>query len=154
MRLSKIFYLVIFSVLLIGLHSNSAQAQGTGGDFGIGAMLGEPTGVSIKSWFNEQAAFDVGAAWSIAGRESLHMHADYLRHSWFEKNDQLAFYYGIGGRIIFTDEAQLGARVPLGLTYVFENVPFDLFLEAAPILDLTPDVELAGNGAVGIRYYL
>jgi hypothetical protein len=37
---------------------------------------------------------------------------------------------------------------------VFENVPFDLFLEAAPILDLTPDVELAGNGAVGIRYYL
>jgi hypothetical protein len=123
-------------------------------NFGLGLMLGEPTGVSVKSWLGQKSAFDIGAAWSLSGRnEALHMHADYLYHRWFEDRENLAFYYGLGGRIIFSDNAMAGIRIPFGLTYVFDSVPFDLFVEAVPILDLSPDVEFAGNGAVGIRYY-
>ncbi len=154
MRLSRIFYLIILVALFTAVHTEDAKAQGTAGDFGIGAMLGEPTGISVKSWFNEHTAFDVGAAWSLSDEEALHMHADYLWHSWFEQNDQVALYYGIGGRVIFSDDAQAGVRVPIGLNYVFEEVPFDLFLEAVPILDIIPDVEFSGNGAVGVRYYI
>jgi hypothetical protein len=28
-----------------------------------------------------------------------------------------------------------------------------MFVEAVPIVDLAPDTKLAGNGAVGLRYY-
>lgn len=133
----------------------TAQASSDNrGNFGIGIMLGEPTGVSVKAWNSSRSAFDIGAAWSLTGREeALHLHSDYLLHSWFNNAEDLAFYYGIGGRVIFADDATAGIRLPLGLNFIFQTIPFDLFVEAVPILDLTPDTELAGNGAVGIRYY-
>jgi hypothetical protein len=155
MRSSRIGLLIFLIGMWLILNPDAAKAQANNGDFGIGVLLGEPTGASVKSWLSDKTAFDVGVAWSLAGRnEALHLNSDFLLHSWFEQNDQLAFYYGLGGRIIFADDAQAGVRVPLGLNYVFESIPFDLFLEAVPILDLTPEIEFAGNGAVGIRYYI
>ncbi|MEX1063299.1 MAG: hypothetical protein WEC12_06825 [Balneolaceae bacterium] len=151
------FFLVIGAYSTLMPDASKAQADSdNGGNFGIGLMLGEPTGISVKSWNNDRSAFGIGAAWSLSGRnEAVHLHADHLWHSWFENVDtgRLAFYYGIGGRMIFADDATAGVRTPLGLNFVFQNVPLDLFVEAVPILDLTPDTELAGNGAVGIRYY-
>lgn len=159
MSLSKTIVLFLVTGLLLCMKPNSleAQANSEGGEnFGIGIMFGEPTGITVKSWNGDRSAFDVGAAWSLSGRnEAIHLHADYLLHSWFDDVDRgrLAFYYGIGGRIIFADAATAGVRIPIGLNYVFENATFDIFAEAVPILDLTPDTEFAGNGAVGIRYY-
>nr|WP_286670483.1 hypothetical protein [Fodinibius salsisoli] len=116
--------------------------------------MGEPTGASVKYWLSNNSAFDIGAAWSLADRnEALHMHTDFLWHSWFRNEQNLAFYYGAGARVIFADDAEAGIRVPVGLTYVFESIPFDLFLEAVPILDFAPETKLAGNGGVGLRYY-
>ena len=154
---SFIAIIIFLSVTMTGLTPGSAHAQPgteTGGTFGLGAMLGEPSGVSVKIWNNQRSAFGIGAAWSLTGdEESLYMNADYLIHDWFTDTENLAFYYGLGGRIIFTDDPNIGVRVPLGLNFVFDEIPFDLFVEAAPILDVSPDVELAGNGAAGIRYY-
>lgn len=153
MQRSKI---LVFIILMVVLQSASLHAQAVNNinkELGLGAMLGEPTGVSVKFWTGNETAIDVGAAWSLSGRnEALHLHSDLLFHSWFADTENLAFYYGIGGRVIFANEAQAGVRVPIGLTYVFDG-PFDLFVEAVPILDLTPDTDFAGNGAVGIRYY-
>lgn len=147
----------VILLLTVTFTSSLVQAQsgpGHGRNFGLGIMLGEPSGVTVKNWLSETAAFDIGAAWSLSGRnESLHMHADFLMHSWFPENDGLAFYYGLGGRVIFANSPTAGARIPLGLTYVFTNAPLDLFVEAVPIVDLAPDLEFAGNGAVGLRYY-
>lgn len=156
MRSLKILGLLIVTGALTGVMTNQVKAQadrGGGGNLGIGAMFGEPTGISVKSWNNERTAFDVGAAWSLTEDEALHMHTNFLIHSWFEDTEDLAFYYGIGGRVIFADDSQVGVRVPLGLNYVFPEGTFDIFVEAVPIMDLTPETEFAGNGAVGIRYY-
>lgn len=155
---TKLTFLLFLSfITVIQMESASAQANtGNGGNFGIGVMFGEPTGISIKNWTGESTAFDLGAAWSLSGRnEAIHMHADFLFHSWFSDIDRgkLAFYYGIGGRVIFADDPTAGVRIPLGLNYVFETIPFDLFVEAVPIFDIAPDTEFAGNGAFGIRYY-
>lgn len=153
----KLFFKsLLLSVLMIGfaLTINTANAQQKGSNFGIGVMLGEPTGLSVKKWLNDNTAFDIGAAWSLSDtNEALHLHTDFLIHNWFNDNPNLAFYYGIGGRTILDDEAKLGIRIPLGLNYVFENGPFDVFVEAVPIFDIVPDTKFAGNGAVGLRFY-
>lgn len=158
MKLSNLLAGVVIIGMLFSLTPDTANSQVIDeerGSLGLGVLIGEPTGVSVKSWNSSRSAFDIGAAWSLAGREgeALHLHTNFLLHSWFSDTDNLAFYYGIGGRTIFADDATVGIRAPFGLNYVFPNVPFDLFVEAAPILDLTPEVELAGNGGVGIRYY-
>ena len=147
--------LIIFINLTMLPASTSAQANVDGTrNLGLGLMLGEPTGVSVKSWLGTKSAFDIGAAWSLSGRnEALHLHADYLYHRWLKNREALAFYYGMGGRVIFSDNAVAGVRVPFGLTYVLNGIPFDLFVEAAPIIDISPEVEFAGNGAFGVRYY-
>lgn len=142
--------------IIIGIAStyHTATAQQKGDNFGIGIMIGEPTGLTIKKWMSDNTAFDIGAAWSLSdANEALHLHSDFLLHNWFEDNPNLAFYYGIGTRTILDDDAKLGIRIPLGLNYVFEHGPFDVFVEAVPILDIAPDTEFAGNGAVGFRFY-
>lgn len=158
MKLSQslILSIVVSILAILSPEVLKGQANGDGGNLGIGIMAGEPTGVSVKTWNSGRSAFGIGAAWSLAGRnEALHLHADYLLHSWFTEmeEERLAFYYGIGGRIIFADDPNIGVRIPIGLNYVFAGIPFDIFVEAVPILDLTPETEFAGNGAVGIRYY-
>lgn len=155
---SRVFVAIIIVAVLFMCNPEAPKAQANpdgGNNFGVGIILGEPTGLTIKSWNGDQSAFSIGAAWSLAENEALHLHADYQLHSWFQdiETGRFAFYYGIGGRIIFTDEAKVGARVPLGLNYVFDDLPFDFFMEAAPILDFSPDVELSGNGGIGARYY-
>ncbi|MFY0683512.1 MAG: hypothetical protein JXR20_03105 [Balneola sp.] len=146
----------LLAMLFIGVTTlfSSISAQQKGNNFGIGFMVGEPTGVSIKKWVTDNSAFDIGAAWSLSDKnEALHLHADFLQHNWFNDQPNLAFYYGIGARTILDSDPKFGVRVPFGLNYVFEHIPFDAFVEAVPIFDLAPDTEFAGNGAFGMRFY-
>ena len=132
-----------------------AEAEGVG--FGI--ILGEPTGVSAKFWLGGNAAVDGAAAWSVYPYAALHIHADFLWHS-FDilrvSPGQLPLYYGLGGRVkLASDEhrTRVGMRVPVGLEYLFDEPPIGLFLEVVPILDLLPGTGFGMNGAIGGRYY-
>ncbi len=44
-------------------------------------------------------------------------------------------------------------RVPLGFSYVPEEVSIDVFFEIVPVFDLMPETALGINGAIGCRYY-
>lgn len=112
----------------------------------------------MKHWLQDATAVDVAVAWSFEGNDSFTIHADYLNHNFrLIKVDKgrLPFYYGIGGRIKFNDneDTRLGVRVPLGLTYLFENITLDLFVEIVPILDLSPATDFKVNAAIGVRYF-
>lgn len=158
MKLSKIFSITLLVGIMMALTPDTvkAQANGNGGNLGLGIMLGEPTGISIKSWNNNRSAFDIGAAWSFAGNnDAIHLHADYLLHKWLNVDKgALAFYYGIGARVVLSDpDAKAGVRVPFGLNYIIPDSRVDVFAEVVPILNLTPNTDFDGNGAIGIRYY-
>lgn len=151
--------LIIVIVLAVVMIPDSAMAQDGDKNFGVGLMIGEPTGISLKYWHSQKNALAGGAAWSLGQYEAVHLHADYLWHNYsvFDDidNGRLPVYYGIGGRIVFAEnDAVLGARVPVGLNYRFEESPLDLFLEVAPTLNLVPDTDFDINGALGIRIYL
>jgi hypothetical protein len=146
------FVLIVPVLLFVLCGSSLAQDRG----FGLGVILGEPTGINFKAWTGYKTAFVGAAAWSFGRQDSLHVHLDYAVHNFrlLElKNGHLPVYYGIGARIKTGNEVRFGVRVPLGINYMFENAPLDIFLEFAPIFDLTPKTDLFFNGGIGIRYY-
>lgn len=132
-----------------------AQSQSDRGKTGIGVVIGEPTGLSMKFWQNSRNAFDLGAAWSLSGNDAISIHGDYLWHSWLDADQgDLALYYGIGARAWFTENnSAAGARIPLGINYLFEDSPVGLFVEIAPVIDFVPDTEADGSGGFGVRFY-
>ncbi|SHG26293.1 hypothetical protein SAMN05443144_1239 [Fodinibius roseus] len=157
--MKKILISVFLSAFLCISLATITQAQQAGDGVGIGFMVGEPTGLSLKSWTGGNNAFDVGLAWSLGRYDAVNIHADYLWHNYdlFSEieSGRLPFYYGIGGRLILADDdAVIGARIPVGLNYLFDNSPVGLFLEIAPIFNLAPETDFDVDGALGVRFYL
>lgn len=149
------FSTVALTLIIVFGFSIQADAQSRPGNTELGIILGEPTGLSLKAWQSNSTAFDAAVAWSFGNNESVHLHADYLRHSWLEvDNGSLAIYYGLGARVLLSDNARFGARIPVGLEYILPDTPLSLFFEVAPILDLAPATEFGVNGGLGIRYFL
>jgi hypothetical protein len=60
---------------------------------------------------------------------------------------------GRAGRIkIGGDKVVLGVKAPFGAYYKFKNMPFSMFFELAPGLNLTPSTEFDIMGGLGFRY--
>ncbi len=144
--------------LLTVIQSTTARAEHTEGPFGIGIIIGEPTGIDAKFFLSGTNAIEGAVAWSVSGKNNLHLQAEYLYHRYdlikVEKG-QLPLFFGVGGRVIFREDADdiIGVRIPVGLVYEFENAPFDVFGEIVPIMDLTPDTDFDLEGAIGARFY-
>jgi len=142
----------LFSALCAACSGSEAFARE---GVGVGLIVGEPTGVSLKYWLDRSTAID--AALAVNG--PFQFHADYLVHSNksitpSELKGRFPWYYGIGGRIKNSHETEVGVRVPVGISYLFADAPLDLFAEVAPVVDVAPTVRLGLNGAAGIRFYL
>ncbi len=145
---------VLILALAILFLSGIARSQEK--DFGLGIILGEPTGISAKKWLDDKSALDGAVAWSLVTPSSFHLHADYLYHNFniFNvKKGKLPLYFGIGFRIRIGDEDRVGIRIPVGICYLFEQSPLDIFFELGPVLDLTPATRLRLTSSVGIRYF-
>lgn len=145
---------IIFLVLTAVLTCGTVEAQDRG--FGLGIILGEPTGITGKLWTGYNTAIDGAVAWSFEKESSMHLHGDLLFHNFRRAKvdkGKLLLYYGIGGRVKFEDDSKVGVRVPLGINYLFAKAPLDFFLEIVPILDLAPSTDFSLNGAIGIRYF-
>ena len=154
------------AILLMVIGGQAAHAQE---GLGIGIILGEPTGISLKVWISEKQAIDAAAAWSFSENDSFQFHADYLVHYFYPVKSEgfqgkLPLYAGVGGRLKLEeddgtnrrndDDSLLGIRGPFGISYVFADFPIDLFIEIVPVLDVIPDTEFDINAAVGARFYI
>ena len=153
----------LIAILLCG--SASAQNSGTlDKKFGLGIIVGEPTGISGKLWTGPRTAMDGAIAWSTGTHSNVNLHFDYLMHDFNVLNvseKYFVLYYGIGTRFKFTSDHNsnnnndtiIGVRIPLGITYLFPTSPFDIFVEIVPLLDVIPDTEFEMNAGLGVRYY-
>ena len=101
-------------------------------------------------------ACDFGAAWSFQGFGHLLSQADIIWHSSLTKASSggLTLYYGIGGRVVFSSDPNVGLRLPIGLDYIFSSAPIDIFVEVVPTMDFVPDTDFQVNGGIGIRFWL
>ena len=136
---------------------------------GVGAIAGEPTGISAKKWLNKTRAIDFAAEWSFSGTATFQFHGDYLFHDYSLLRPEglkgrLPVYTGIGVRLKLKDnngdsngrnarDNVVGVRVPLGVTYLFDDAPVDLFTEIVPIMEVAPDTYFDLSAAFGARFY-
>jgi hypothetical protein len=154
--------LVIVCTAALALAPRRAAAEG--GPFGLGLILGSPTGFSAKLYLNRRNALDFALGFSFLNRRGVAAHVDYLWHPVMLADDEAFFlplYVGVGARILDhdrgndDDDLHLGARAPAGILFDFKAVPLDVFLEVALVVDIIQDhgdvIDL--NAGVGVRYY-
>lgn len=158
-------YAVITLCLFLAVQVSHAQER----SFGLGVIIGEPTGLSAKLWTSSTNAFDFGLGWSIGGDRignykgnyeggsRVHFHMDYLWHSFeaIHSSERFPLYYGFGGRINSGAgyDASVAVRGVIGIAWLPRNTPIDIFLELAPSLQLTSSTGFAIDAGFGARYF-
>ncbi len=156
--------------LLLGVPKAASAETIERGKFGIGLIVGEPTGVAVKQYLTDNTAIAGAVGFAFVGG-GLHAHADYLWHPWVltrERKFILKSYLGPGlrvfnhnqGRGSDSDDLHIGARATIGVQFEFTEVPLDAFVEAAGILEYRSDDGDHGgfgkfniNAGAGVRYY-
>lgn len=143
---------LVLAVVLLG----GGTARAEGGPFGLGLVVGEPTGITGELKLTEHTALDGAVGISLFDDRDFYFHLEFLYflpeliHG---SSVSLSAYLGIGGYMVAHRETNVGARVPFGLSLEFTAVPLEIFLEVAFKLRFIPEVDPDVGGALGFRYY-
>jgi len=175
------FGIVMFSLALLSTADARPRPNGRIGGrsfeanktFGLGLELGAPTGVTGKYFLAPSRALDfgLGGIYNYFDRYGLHVYADYLWHPVSlvsNETFELPFYIGVGGRFWdFQDRSDnanrddafaIGFRVPIGISFDFNNIPLDVFVQLVPVLDIYSgyadhSVYIDLDASFGVRYW-
>lgn len=131
--------------------------------YGLGVVVGDPTGLSGIWRMGDGLSVDGALAWSIPD-DRIHLHADCLydlvtyRDSDLP-NVEMPLYLGAGARIRLgwdqkrSSSSVLGLRIPLGVAFLPEDVPIDGFVEIAPVVGLFPETSFDLDAGLGLRVF-
>jgi hypothetical protein len=116
--------------------------------WGVGFMLGEPTGLNVKRWLGGSDAFDLGFGFALG--PGVRFQADYLfglaRVPESSASVNIDVYLGVGPVVgIYSGTCGIlagdrcgggavyaGGRIPLGVEAVFKRTPVAVSFELAP----------------------
>lgn len=157
MPLVRLAVLAPVLALVLALVFAPAPARADGGPFGLGIVLGEPTGITGLYRFGDRTAVDISLGIDALDDNGFYVHGVFL----FFLPDLLGGgsvglspYLGPGAFVADAgNDVALGARVPFGLSLDFRRAPIQIYGEIAVGLLLVPDVDLGLGGAVGFRYF-
>jgi len=166
-------WLVAAVIFAMGAALAPAPARADGvekGSLGIGIVIGEPTGIAAKLYLQDDQALQGALGFTFVSG-GFHAHADYVFHPWILE-DREAFtmpaYVGPGIRVMQhragrdgDDDLRIGVRAVAGLLFDFKEIPLDVFVEVAGVLETrfgsddenVNGIGLALNGGLGARYY-
>jgi hypothetical protein len=133
-----------------------------GGNFGLGLELGDPGswGIDGKLWIDSVNAFQPAVKLNDGGSAILQL--DYLWHNFdivriHDGHGELPFYIGVGGDVALQSPASFAARLPIGVSYIFNkrHVPIDIYFQIVPTLWFyTNNVTLDWYPELGAHFYL
>ncbi len=163
--MKNILYAIIILLLVITFQNSDAQSK----KFGLGVIVGEPTGLSAKLWTSNTNAIAFGLGWSVEGYRfdgfdsdydrvtRTHFHVDYLWHSFnaLSPSGQFPVFYGIGARINSGPEytGTFAVRGIFGIEWLPHNTPLDVFVEIVPTLSLVSSTGFGIDAGFGLRVF-
>jgi hypothetical protein len=145
------YFLPLFLSFLLFLGFSPLLAQ----TYGLGFIFVEPTGLSGKTWLSSRHSLAGAIGWAGQKNNPLLIQLDYLPPSPLllsDENLRVAFYYGVGGRLVFRTETEGGLRFPLGFDFLPRRTPLNFFFELVPVINFAPEVKFTLKGAIGLRY--
>lgn len=136
-------------------HADSA------GPFGIGLIIGDPTGLSANYRLSQQRSIDGALAWSFGRDPGFKIHSDYLWHRdaiLRAEKFNVDLHYGVGARLWslsnrHDDNMRFGARVPVGLSSNFNQRAIEVFVEIALGMNVIPSTSADLDAGIGARVY-
>ncbi|MBK6766105.1 MAG: hypothetical protein IPG71_07205 [bacterium] len=149
----RFFSLFTVSVLFVAHFAVAKDNDG----FGIGPVLGEPTGLNAQLFWDRASAVDITGAWSW--NEWILVSADFQLYDFFlDMPREWKWYYGGGVYMSLANDGHedntFGVRVPIGLKYHFPYTIVDVWGEVAPGLELAPSTRGSLQGGVGLTFWL
>lgn len=125
--------------------------------FGLGPVLGEPTGLNAQFFWDRSAAVDFTGAWSW--NEWILLSADFQMYDFFlDMPREWKWYYGGGAYLSLANDDHsdnsFGVRVPVGLKYHFPYTIIDVWGEVAPGVELAPTTRGSLQGGIGLTFWL
>lgn len=161
--------LVIVLFLFVTIISNAQSPKGK--STGVGVVLGDPTGATLKYWTGNSVAYNFYIGNSYFGEFTLG--ADYMQHynafnsslfnvhlaggvlvglgngnsGWIRKGNNDGFYSRDGKTF------GVGARGMLGVNFVPSNSPFEISFEVGPFVGLAPNFGVDFMSDFTIRFY-
>jgi len=163
-----LFVTVVVTLALIPGIALSQDTLAERGPFGLGGIVTVNTpspdlfaGIDAKYFLDKTNAIDFAITPRISGQKDWLIWADYLYHirSLIKvEQGELPVYFGIGGRAKIQEDNndnKFGIRFPVGLAYEFAAAPVDVFLEVAPVWDVTwpPNYDFDLESSFGVRFY-
>lgn len=164
--MKSFFYAVIFSLLFI-LSANNITGQNR--KFGLGVIIGEPTGISAKLTLSNANAIAFGVGWSVEDYRfdgydpyyddvtRTHIHIDYLWYSFYaiSSDGQFPLFYGIGGRINTGPRysGTFAVRGVIGIEWLPRGTPLGIFIEVVPSLRLVSSTGFGFDAGIGARFF-
>jgi hypothetical protein len=156
---------LVIVALLVAAPASKARAE-----VGIGAFIGEPTGLDLKLGLSPRSALDLVfgfySHWNDRDGidDGTYAHVTYLVTPLVTSGNSVIvpLRLGIGGAVFddrgrYDGDLHIAARFPLEVALVFRNSPIEIYGEIAlkmtivdqgadhPFLDL--------DGGIGIRFY-
>lgn len=144
--------LILILILSVIMITQPISAK----EYWVGIYASNNSGISYKDWKNRNQAYDYGVGWSFDEETMIHAKADYLTHNYRlidVPEGKLPVYYGVGVSVAMGSEFVSGLRLPVGVNYLFQNAPYDVFFEVAPALLIFPSTTITVYGAIGVRYH-
>ncbi|PWN07223.1 hypothetical protein [Rhodohalobacter mucosus] len=157
----KKLILTVFLTTSLLILAEQGMAQDR--NFGIGAQVTSPAGITMKGWVSETGALASVFSFNLSeNASSFYLHLDYQDHKIYDDLNwefgYLSYYYGGGVRYIWReiglDDSFFALRLPAGLNANFTELPVEFYMEIAPTFEVVPDFNFGFAGGFGFRYFL
>jgi len=158
--------LVIIAILALGSFASQPSARA---DVGLGAFIGEPTGLDVKLGLAQRSSLDLLLGWYSDWPHNVdggaYGHVTYLLTPMVGHGESILvpLRLGIGGAIFdtggrFNDDLHLAARFPFEIGLMFRRTPLEIYFEVALKVTFWQDVKdhpsVDLDGGIGLRFYL
>jgi hypothetical protein len=124
--------------------------------FGIGFVLGTPSGISASLPIGTGNAVNAALGYDIGSAANLYVQGDYV---WIleglipVESGKISVYYGPGAFAVVAKNSAAGIRAVAGIDYRFQDIPLQAFLEIGPGINIVPNTSGVLGAGLGLRYY-